>query len=150
VGEVVAAKAFVSNDRTAVYSEFTITPQQVLKDFSVSVAPKARITITRFGGRVRFRDGGVQLLFNIGQGMPRVGGQYLLFLNRDGEDFDLVTGYELSTGRVVPLDSGTPNFDAHRNQEALAFVNLVREKILASKLSLAGPRVRDMLLQKPH
>ena len=133
VGEVVEAKAFVSPDRTAVYSEFTIKSSQVLKNCEESgIAPNSTVIITRYGGRVRFPDGGVQLLYSTGLGMPRVGGQYLLFLERDEYDFELVTGYELSTGRVVPLDQGTPNFSAHENLEAAEFIKLVQEKIAES------------------
>lgn len=132
-GEVVEARAFVSPDRTAVYSEFSIKPLQVLKDQSIQSAGKDCIVITRYGGRVRFPDGGVQLLYNTGQGMPRLGGQYLLFLKREGDDFDLLTGYELSTGKVVPLDVGTPNFSAHANQDVLNLMNRVQEKIANSK-----------------
>jgi len=51
------------------------------------------------------------------QGMLQPGSRYVLFLKRVDDDFDLLTGYELSNGKVTPLDSGTPKFSDYAGAE---------------------------------
>lgn len=127
VGEVIDAHAYLSTDKTAVYSEFTVNVSQVLKDSNGSVIQNSSVIVTRYGGRVQFPDGRIQLLFNTDQGMPRLGRRYVLFLKRDDQDFDLLTGYELRAGRVFPLDTGTPNFSAHENVRESDFLKQIQQ-----------------------
>jgi hypothetical protein len=129
VGEVIDAHAYLSPDRTAVYSEFTINVSQVVKDSDGTVIQNSSVIVTRYGGRVQFPDGSIQLLFNAHQGMPRLGRRYVLFLKRADQDFDLLTGYELRAGRVFPLDTGTPNFSAHENVNESDFIEQIQQKI---------------------
>jgi hypothetical protein len=75
------------------------------------------IMVERFGGRVRLPS---EKLFIAGvdnQDMPRVGSRYVLFLTNDflginhsDEDFNILMGYELKAGRVIPLDRTSPVF----------------------------------------
>lgn len=109
-GEVTGASAYLSNDRTQVYSEFTVTVTDTLaNETALPISAGASITAARAGGRVRLPSGKVLIRGQLGRAMPSVGGRYLLFLryNDEGEDFSIITGYELRDGRVYPLD-GAP------------------------------------------
>jgi hypothetical protein len=135
IGEVTAAAAHISTDRTAVYSEFTVNVNRILHNaIGAAIEPKTGIVVTRYGGRVKFADGSTQLLYNTGQGMLRSGCRYLLFLKSAGEDFDLLTGYELSNGKVTPLDTGTPNFSIYGGADESYLIAELE------KLVLAGPK----------
>jgi hypothetical protein len=117
VGEIVSAKAFLSEDKTAVYSEFEVRIQAVLKDNSKQVLTAGEsIKVERFGGRVRLPSGKLFTAAVDNQDMPRVGGKYLLFLTNDfigakhsDEDFNILMGYELKGGKVFPLDRISSN-----------------------------------------
>lgn len=129
VGEINDAHAYLSNDKTGVYSEFTIQVEQVLKA-PVSVNPTS-VVVERVGGAVRFPSGRVIRYEVYNQGMPRIGGRYLLFLryNSDGDDFSVLTGYELRNGRVVPLDNVEGLFTQYKDWSEAAFHNLVTTTI---------------------
>lgn len=106
IGKVVNAQAHLSNDKTGVYSEFTVHIEEVLKNPEGRELPNdSSIIIDRFGGGVRFPSGKIQYYRIAQQGMPRVGSRYVLFLKKTSEaSFSILTGYELSSGVVRPLD----------------------------------------------
>lgn len=131
IGEVRAAEAYLSTDKTDVYSEFTISVIRYLKGANGSTT-QSSIVITRPGGGVRFRDGSVQLHYDTGLGMPRPGRIYVFFLKNSDQDFDLLTAYELRDRRVKPLDSGTPNFSQYDNEDEAFFLKQISQKIVAS------------------
>ena len=57
-GQIRDAKAYLSNDKTGVYSVFTIQIDQVLKNSAqLSVLAGTSIEVERDGGRVRFPNG---------------------------------------------------------------------------------------------
>jgi hypothetical protein len=121
VGEVTSAQAYLSNDKTSVYSEFTVRVADVLKNGgSESLYFGAQIVAERAGGRVRFPSGKVLLRgAPYGKNMPRVGQRYIFFLkhNAEGQDYSIITAYELRSGRIFPLD-GSPEGDVKSNQFA--------------------------------
>jgi hypothetical protein len=150
VGEVTNAEAFLSEDKTAIYSEFTVLIGEVLK--GCSPAPPvfgSSIIAERGGGKVRLPSGKViENLFR-GKPMPGIGRRYVFFLkyNEEGQDFSIITGYELRRGRVIPLDGlledGTPvkQLAAHQQYngvDEIAFLNQVRQAINASTNVLEG------------
>lgn len=107
IGRVKDAQALLSSDKEAVYSEFTVQFKEVLKkEGSEVLSPDGFITITRGGGRVRFPSGHITLQHIAGQGMPRVGREYVFFLTRDDQeqDFHILTAYELRGNSVMPVD----------------------------------------------
>jgi hypothetical protein len=105
VGAITGNRAFLSNDKHAVYSEFSLWVEQVLKDGTQSINPGAVITTTRFGGIVRFPSGTKYVYRLSRQAWPVTGSRYVLFLRKNQSgDFDIVTGYELREGKVEPLD----------------------------------------------
>lgn len=108
VGEVIDAQAYLSNDKTSVYSEFTIRIDKTLMNRCTEILTTGNSLLAeREGGRVRMPDGHDALYWVVGQNMPQVGRRYLLFLraSASGQDFFLLTGYELRAGRVFPLDN---------------------------------------------
>jgi hypothetical protein len=125
VGEVTSAQAYLSDDKTGVYSEFIVRVEKVLKT-SVS-ANLTAIAVERPGGAVRFPSGRI-VRYEIHQlGMPIVGNRYLLFLryHGDGDDFDVLTGYLMRKGRIKPLDQVEGIFDEYNDWSESAFQDLV-------------------------
>lgn len=107
IGEVTDAQAYLSEDKTNIYSEFTTRVNEVLKNNSPALlAPYSSIDIERYGGTVRFPSGKVIQRGAYGKPLPRTKRRYLFFLkyNEEGQDFSLITAYELCAGRVFPLD----------------------------------------------
>lgn len=133
IGRVLDAQAYLSNDKTKVYSEFTISIEQILKnDRFASLNPNNPIVVEREGGRVRYPSGHITFYHVHGQGMPRVGHRYVLFLTHDDpeQDFSILTGYELSAGRVVLLDSpGDHQITKQNGKDEAAFLNELRAAI---------------------
>ena len=134
IGTVRKAKAELTPNRNKVYSEFTITINEVLKnDATSSLSSGKIITADRAGGRVRFPSGKVGLYSVTGQGMPQVERTYLLFLTEaDPEsDYSILTGYEILNGHIHPLDdpgSGHP-FTKFKGVEESLFLEEVRTAV---------------------
>jgi len=138
---VTSANAYFSNDKTAVYSEFSAQIDEVLKDTSSSLAARTLIPLERFGGAVRFPSGAVQEFFATGQGMPLVSHRYLFFLKKEPYDsFTIITGYELGE-TVLPLDGaaveegrGAYAFDKYDGFDTTEFLQIVRTAIAPAAL----------------
>jgi hypothetical protein len=139
LGTITDDKAYLSPDKTGVYSEFGVKVEAVLKsDARAPVTPGNVITATREGGGVRFPSGRTQYYRIHRQGLPRAGGRYLLFLkeNQDAQDFTIITGYALSGGEVLPLDGGGAKeragrlpFAAYEGVDESTFLDDVRKAI---------------------
>lgn len=134
VGKVEDAQAFLSNDKTGIYSEFALRVEEILKEDGRSpITPGGTIIAGREGGRVKLSSGRLQRFKIAEQNMPRVGLRYVLFLrlNGDGEDYSILTGYELREGRVYPLDGeyATLPFEKYKGVDESSFINSVREAI---------------------
>ncbi len=141
LGRVNNAEAFVTSEKTAVYSEFTICIESVLKNDALnSISLTGPLVIEREGGRVRLPSGRVALSYTSGMGMPRVGKRYIFFLTHkfpdgevDGQDFSILTAYELNAGRVNPIDSpggGThPLATKYRNSDESSFLSDLQSSI---------------------
>ena len=107
IGGIGDARAYLSPDKTGVYTEYTAYVEQVLKQYAKApICVDGVVDSQREGGRVRFPSGRVQSYITHYQGAPIIGRRYVLFLkrNEDSETFSLITGYELRDGRVYPLD----------------------------------------------
>lgn len=125
IGRITKAQANLSNDKTGIYTTFTIAVDEVVKNSSTATfSTGSLIQAEREGGRVRFPSGRVHLYMVNEQNMPRVGSRYVLFLSGcDGEAvFQVLTGYELSEGRVYALDElAQPK--AYENAAETTFLN---------------------------
>lgn len=107
IGEVAGAKAYLSEDKTNIYSEFTVRINDSLKNNSAPpLSLGDSITTIRGGGGVRFPSGKVIQRGFGGKPLPRTGRKYLFFLKRNEaeQDYSIITAYELRAGRVTPLD----------------------------------------------
>jgi hypothetical protein len=129
-GEVTDAQAYLSPEKTGVYSEFDVRITEVLKNKQVltTLSPGSQVPITRAGGRLKVPSGRVQTYAIAGQDMPHIGRQYLLFLKCSGQDFELLTGFELRAGSVHPLDD-VQLFKDFRGKSEAGFLEDVRAAI---------------------
>lgn len=131
VGNVTDAQAHLSNDKTGIYSEFTVAVEDVLKNrASTPLAVNDLIYVERMGGAVRYPSKGKYVYSVSGQGMPGAGKRYVFFLKAAGlaQTFDIITAYELRDNKVVPLDS-PQQFDAYRGMDEKKFLGLLRDVI---------------------
>lgn len=135
IGEVSTAQAFLSEDKSAVYSEFGIRIDEVLKtETRFPVVPGSVLPVERMGGLVRFPSGKLAVSIVDKQDMPRIGGRYVLFLvhrfSSETEDFYILTGYELRSGRVSLLDRITSGpIAAYRGTDETSFLRDLRVAI---------------------
>lgn len=138
IGDITTAQAYLSNDKTAVYSEFTTQISDLLKNATpLSLAPGDSVTAERSGGRVRLPSGKILLRGFSHKAMPLVGKRYLLFLkyNAQEQDFSIITGYELRSGKIFPLDGvpqddyKMPQFAAYIGVDEAQFLSEVRAAI---------------------
>jgi hypothetical protein len=142
VGTVSDAKAFLSEDKTNIYSEYSVRVEDVLKNFNDErIKPGDTLITERQGGRVRLRAAGaISGFFTSGQNPPQVGRRYVLFLGFNKYDaaevgvtspidmsHHLLTGYELRGGKVVALDDpGGMNFKKHDGMDEAALLDEIR------------------------
>jgi hypothetical protein len=136
VGDVLNAHAYLSSTKTGTFSEFTVSIQEVLKTTSSDpVLPGANISVEREGARIRYPSGQVRLVRFAHEGMPAIGGRYVLFLRRTEEEpYVILKGYELRVGRVFPIDdvaafneSELPKFAVYEGVEETVFLTKVRD-----------------------
>lgn len=137
------SKAFLSEDKTGVYSEFTILVSKILKvapDVSVNLGDT--IVAERFGGKVRYPSGKVIRCRIARQGVPIVGKRYLFFLAKSDQDsYKLLTAYEIQGNKVFSLDGsrteprgqGGSIFDRHNGEELDSFMGEVQMKVKNSQ-----------------
>jgi hypothetical protein len=112
IGTITKSEAHVTKDKTAIYSEFVLSPDVIIKNDSENPIEVGRsISFERSGGRVRMPSGKIIASWTNHQNMPQVGSRYVLFLTHSyevqgdvGRDFYLLTGYEIVGGHVSPLD----------------------------------------------
>jgi hypothetical protein len=105
LGEVTEAEAHLSGDKTGIYSEFLVQVEEVFKESGGPLTVGDVLSVNRVGGGVRFASGKVQQYKIARQGMLHKGSRYVLFLRQTTDnDLLILTGYELSGGRVIPVD----------------------------------------------
>jgi len=129
-GRVTNSAAFLSSDKGAVYSEFTVEVSDVLKDTSgFNVKTGHSIVTERFGGRVKYQNGQIIRYGIVGQGSPAQGRNYLFFLSRAEQgNYNILTAYELQGNKVQALDGARVNlglgnwvFDKHNDEDYQTF-----------------------------
>ncbi|HWS52485.1 MAG TPA: hypothetical protein VN228_00050 [Pyrinomonadaceae bacterium] len=132
LGEVTEARAYITGDKTWVYSEFVVKVGEVLKNTgNVVLTPGDSLVAGRDGGRVRFPSGRTVLQLVSGQGMPRAGRRYALFLTHADREqaAHIVTAYELRGGRVFHVDKPAgrhPLATVYNGADEISFLNDLR------------------------
>lgn len=140
IGTITDSQAFISNDKTAVYSEFQVAVNRILKnDKSFSITSESNIIAERIGGKVRFPSGKIQRWGETGHNLPQKNKRYVLFLkwNEEGKDYSILTGYEINGQIVNPLDglggdynTGIfGNYDNYKNADLTAFLSKLQVAI---------------------
>lgn len=104
LGQITDAEAHLSNNKTTIYSEFSVRVEEMFKDTSNSINLNNLISVNRLGGTVRFASGRISKYTIHRQGMPQKGERYLLFLNQLEGNFIILTGYKIAENQVSPLD----------------------------------------------
>ena len=106
VGTIGTAQAHLSESKRNVFSEFTLTVEDVLKSKIQGMEQGSVLTIDRVGGHVKYPNGQRVLYRIAGLNMPQVGGRYLIFLTstHSKEDISILTGYQLTPNGAIPLD----------------------------------------------
>jgi hypothetical protein len=110
VGSVNRIQPFLSEDKRNIYTEYTISVTEVLKDAKgLSVKAASTITLDRMGGAIRLASGRVLCDVVHGNGAPLIPEhKYILFLTYDirGAWFRTVKCWELLNGVAVPVEPG--------------------------------------------
>jgi hypothetical protein len=141
VGTVADARAFLSQDKANIYSEYSVRVESVLKNFDDGpVKAGDTLVAERQGGRVRLPSGAISGFFISGENPPQVGRRYVLFLGYNKYDASnlgpvspgemshhILTGYELVGGKVTALDNaGGMDFQEHDGKGEAAFLGEIR------------------------
>ena len=106
IGTILSAEAHLSESKLNIFSEFTLSAENVLKSAVPRLVPASVLTIDRLGGHVKYPNG-QRVRFRIaGLNMPHVGARYLFFLTskHNKQDLSIVTAYELTPSGTIPLD----------------------------------------------
>ena len=131
IGEITASNAYLSNDRTGIYSEYAVKVGDVLKkDEADKTLAGDSITADRSGGCVRYPNGQKVYYQKDGEVLPRVGSRYVLFLTTDKQspNYAILTAYELKEGKAIPLDNAPPFRNLTETRES-NFIETLRNKI---------------------
>jgi hypothetical protein len=139
LGEITGRRAVLTDDKLGVYSEFSIQLLKVFKDDQGVLRVGGSVEASRLGGAVRFPSGKIQRYTVSRQGYPELGNQYVLFLKRDEEgDFSIVTGYDVSSPGVTPLDGdarqprGDLQFGIYRGMARDSFLTELQNAVTAT------------------
>ncbi len=132
-GQIVSGEAFLSNDKRAVYSEYIVAIDEILKGDNPNFTTGSTITIDRFGGYVRYPNG-QKVLYKLSElDLPTVGSRYVLFLKTSGKssNYQIITGYEIKEDIVKPLDDSFV-IRKFREKKEKEFKEEIRSKISKS------------------
>jgi len=132
-GVVSDAKAYLSTDKSGVYSSFSVIIDDVLKNPG-RLAVGQTIEIEREGGCVRFPSGRLHLYMVAEQDMPHTGSRYVFFLAKTEEDsvFEVITGYEIRGDGIYSLDE-LPQTRSYDGTSAATFLEEVRKQLTGAK-----------------
>jgi hypothetical protein len=134
IGKTLAGGAFLSNDKTGVYTELSVRIEDALFGEDGSITKNKVVDVSRMGGVVRYANGEESLFHIVGQNMPKPGRRYLFFLKAipESEDFEIITAYELGSSGVIALD--TPGqFKKYDGMDEASFINAVRDAVAQQK-----------------
>jgi hypothetical protein len=149
IGTIREAKAYLSDDRTDVYSEVSLSIEEILKaDPQYGLKIGSMVSGDRSGGAVRFPSGKILRRGFWGRRIPLTGHRYLLFLKDMGDSgFSIVTGYEFTGKGVLPLDgvegddsSVFKNYEKFRNATETSLLDAIRKALAENGSGVGGAR----------
>jgi hypothetical protein len=122
------ARAFLSNDKGCVYTEFTIKVDDAIKNEG-KAHPK-KVTADREGGVVVYPNGQRVLYRDSDLGLQQLGFKYLFFLGKDdgSPNYRIITSYVLEGSSLRQVEKGR-NFDEFKDLDKTVFLEKVRNKI---------------------
>jgi hypothetical protein len=128
VGTITSTKGYVTENKSAAYSEYSVNVSEVFK--GAAKLAGSQITAERFGAKVILPNGRTILVWDAYSGTPEINHRYVLFLkySPEGQDYLIVTAYDLRSGRVMSIDR-LPQCAFFDGNEETAFLDLVRSSI---------------------
>lgn len=137
LGKVIDAQAYLSSDKMGVYSEFTLNVERLFKNSEPPIGES--LVLEREGGVVRFSSGRLLPYKINGQRLPRSQREYVFFLkhNLQGEDYHIITGYQILQNKIVPLDE-VDKFQVFNDMEAEQFIKTLQEAVVDSPRQKRG------------
>ncbi|HVF56647.1 MAG TPA: hypothetical protein VM934_10885 [Pyrinomonadaceae bacterium] len=134
IGKVQEVTAHLSSDKSGIYTEAVVHVEEILKEDSAGkLSASSEISVSRPGGFVRYPNGHKRLYRVFGMNMPRPGRRYVLFLSNpeQSQNYDVVTGYELNSHEITPLDVAS-HFDIYKGMDEAVFLKTLRDAIAQS------------------
>ncbi len=112
VGKVLKSEAYLSTDKSGIYTEFTVNVEECLKAPNVDNLQIGKtLRVDRPGGYVRYPNGQLVSYKIQGTGLPKAGTSYLFFLKLEAEsgNYAVLAAYEFSDQYFRSLDRGMPD-----------------------------------------
>jgi hypothetical protein len=137
IGTVLGGNSFISKNHTAVYSDYQVRIDEILKQGpTATLAVGDEVVASRAGGAIHFPSGHRTNFLMHGHGLPEIGSQYVLFLwktvpNQPVYEIGFDSGYQLKNGRVYALDEINERY--YDSMSAPVFLDLVKKAIVASQ-----------------
>jgi len=134
-GNVSGSRAFLSKNKTNIYSEFSVKVDSLVRtDNGIAITPEQIIAVNRMGGRVRFASGHIQNYCLSGAGALEIGKKYILFLKRDDSmrGFLLLTAFKIENEKIFPIDD-TLGVDAYKDVTYSEFLKEIEKAITTSQ-----------------
>jgi hypothetical protein len=128
-----SADAYLSSNKHNIYTEFHGEVLNLFRNtLPINLQNGSEITVERLGGTIRFPGNCIVKYEVYGQNFPAIGHEYLLFLKRtpSGDDFLIITGYEIRNGTIAPLDGpfgepGGGKFAQYSGVDADEFIEMI-------------------------
>jgi hypothetical protein len=120
--KITGSAAYLSNDKGAVYSEFSGRVTSVVKAAAgISIVRGDEILLEGIGGRVRYASGKVVRYRREGEGSPMKKKKYLLFLSKgESGSYTILAAYEARGKSRLALDERSSGKKAGACREAAA------------------------------
>jgi hypothetical protein len=134
IGSIREDNSYFSENESAIYSEYSFAVTEVLRSVNSpkSVAGES-LLCSREGGSIALPNGSKVSWLVPGQGYPKVGEQYLLFLrwNEEEQIFKILRVYLFSGEEVYSIDYAANLQQPYAGVLITSFVAQVKKKILA-------------------
>jgi hypothetical protein len=134
-GSVAGSRAFLSKNKTNVYSEFNVKVDSLVRtDNGIAITPEQIIAVNRMGGGVRFASGHIQNYWLSGAGALEMGEKYIVFLKRDDSmgGFLLLTAFKIENEKIFPIDD-TLGVAAYKGVMYTEFLKEIEKAITTSQ-----------------